>query len=226
VPSLDHYLLQLSAVEQSRNTLQMTELGRKDLDAGAFGVIIGCGQRVTRARTRVRVFDNLGDYKMAKKAEATATVTAPKKVRRYASIEGGMKFMLPSGAWKEVLFAEMHDKSKTDCLFYGAGQKFQDGVYARGKDEAPATDEEALDFIGGYTDGSLFDRTRGAGGVTMTSVAATLYKVAFHGKNGKNPTAEETKAWVAKALADESGANYAKVKEQYDALKGASGVEL
>jgi hypothetical protein len=164
---------------------------------------------------------------MAKAKDTTvATESKAKKVRRYASIEGGMKFMLPSGAWKEVLFSEMHEKTKTDCLFYGAGQKFQDGLYARGKDDAPATDEEGLDFIGGYTDGTLFDRTRGAGGVTMTSVAATLYKVAFHGKNGKNPTAEETKAWVEKTLADVEGANYAKVKEQYDALKGASGVEL
>lgn len=148
------------------------------------------------------------------------------KVRRYASIEGGMKFMLPSGAWHEILFADMAERTRTDCLFYGAGQKWQDAVYAKGKDDAPATDEEAIAIADTFRDGTLFDRTRGAGGVTMQSVAATLYKAKFHATHGKNPTADETKAWVTKALLDESSKTFATIKERYDSLKAADGIEL
>lgn len=150
-----------------------------------------------------------------------------KRVRRYRhnADESGMIFTLPSGATREIAFADFHADSTKRALFYGAGQLFQDSL-ARGKEEAPATDEEANESLDRFASGD-WKATRSGGGVTMQSVAATLYKSAYHAKHGKNPDAETLKAGVVKLLdAKANPKGFATVKARFEALSDTAGIEV
>lgn len=141
--------------------------------------------------------------------------TKATKVRRYRAIDGGMEFLMPNGTWEPLAYDDMAAKSRDGCTFYGAGQKWQDAVYAVGKGEQPSQ-ERAIEVLAAFRDGSLWDRTRSATGGRPTMESTAVAIVA--GKYPKLPRKEEEfRGKVAALLDPEADAKrYALVKAEYE----------
>lgn len=168
---------------------------------------------------------NTGEGIAANVAEGIAKAT---KVRKYRAVDGGMEFLAPDATWAKVEFADLHAKSADFFRFYGAGQKFQDYVYAvdRKKGEEPSMDD-FNGFLAAWADGSVGDRSRGSAGVTMQSIAKVIADVFLRDKNGKAPTTEELKAAVTKLLDPEGNPKgFAVVKERYEAAIAGAGADI
>lgn len=155
--------------------------------------------------------------------------TKATKVRRYRAIDGGMEFLMPNGTWTALAFDDMAAKSRDGCTFYGAGQKWQDAVYAVGKDESPSM-ERAQEILAAFTDGTLWDRTRSATGGRPTMESTAVAIVA--GKYPKLPRKDdEFKSKVAALLDPEADAKrYGLVKAEYErrvkAWEEAQGIKV
>lgn len=103
---------------------------------------------------------------------------------------------------------------------YGWTQILQDALAGESDKQA------AADVIWAKLLSGDLSRARTSGGkiVTLASVAADLYRIAWRAKNSKAPTADELKAGVAKWLADPKAA--AVVKAKFDALSEMEGLDV
>lgn len=138
---------------------------------------------------------------------------------------GSATFKLPGGSEVSLTFDSIAMASLAHALRYGFRRLFQDGLAGAIQDGEDA-DEAAEALIEKMRTGD-WSRSRSGRGITMQSVAATLYKIAFKNKHGKMPDAETTKAGVTKLLDSEGNpTGYAKVKERFDALVAADGIEI
>lgn len=145
------------------------------------------------------------DYQMAKAPKvqdsATETVAKKTKVRRYRAHAEGTEFMLPSGGWILVKTEDFHPAADAFCLTYGRGQKWADAVFATGKEEAPPTDEDAMEVIESFRDGTLGDRSRGPGDgrPTLASVVRGAVMAAAK-KKGEKLTPDDVKTRIGEIM--------------------------
>lgn len=141
--------------------------------------------------------------------------TKTRRVRRVAfsgpDASFGVEFTLPSGAKVKVAdHTAWPGATITKVMQYGITQLYQDGL-ARGKAEAPATDDDAREILACFESGD-WSPTRGDGRPTMQAVAARMVRAKFPGIKG-----DDLKAKVTAVLDPEGNPKgYATVTAQWE----------
>jgi hypothetical protein len=145
-----------------------------------------------------------------------ATKTEPKtvkRVRRVAVAPDHVEFTLPSGAKERLERDAFHTASNERAWAYGVTQLFQDGL-ARGKADAPATDEDALAIVEQFRSGDWATSRSAGGRPTMDSTAAAIVAAKYPKLKRSD---DEFKSKVVALLDKEADATrYAKLEAEFN----------